>query len=332
MLGSHLSIAGGMVNALLEARRLKFDTVQVFTKNQRQWRVPPLKEKDCDDWLDELGRLGWMDRTVSHASYLANLASPDAELWEKSVKLMRTELDRCEALSIRYLVFHPGAHVGTGGPGGADARAGMKRIGKAIRRLLKETAGDSTILCLENTAGAGTTLGRTFEELAQIARCAGMTGETPVPPGKEKGKKKKKKEKGSEKGKGEERGSSADRIGFCFDTCHALAAGYDLTTPQGVQSVFEAFDRTLGLERLRVMHLNDSKGALGSRVDRHTHIGEGAVGLSAFRYIMNTPDFQDVPKILETPKGQTPKGTPWDTINRRRLLRLVAKAPLAGAR
>lgn len=292
MLGSHLSIAGGMVNALHEARRLKFDTVQVFTKNQRQWKVTPLKEQDREDWLTELAKLGWEHRTVSHASYLANLASPDPALWKKSVAMMREEIVRCDALSIPSLVFHPGAHIGSGK---ADAQAGMERIAKAIVQLLKDTSECDTVLCLEDTAGSGTTLGRTFDELAEIARLAESSGG---------------------------RGVRA-RIGFCFDTCHALAAGYDLTTPAGVKSVFDELHRLCGLDRLRVLHLNDSKGALGSRIDRHAHIGDGAVGMAAFEFIMNHPDLRDVPKILETPKGETPKGTPWDTLNRRRLLRLV---------
>ena len=312
MLGSHLSIAGGMVNALREARRLTFDTVQVFTKNQRQWRVPPLKDDARDDWRAELKTLGWESRTVSHASYLANLGSPDRSLREKSITLMRAEIERCEALSIPFLVFHPGAHMGSGE---ADARAGCGRVAEGVRRLIDSTPDGSTVLCLENTAGAGTTLGRTFEELALIADGAthGLRAAA--------------------------RARAEARIGFCFDTCHALAAGHDITSAEGVRAVFGRFDTALGIERLRVLHLNDSKGALGSRIDRHTHIGDGAVGLEAFRYIMNRPEFRDVPTILETPKGETPKGTPWDTINRRRLLRLVERTgsdgtdrPRAGAR
>ncbi|RMH26005.1 MAG: deoxyribonuclease IV [Planctomycetota bacterium] len=312
MLGSHLSVAGGLVNALHEARRLRFDTVQIFTKNQRQWRVPPLKEDARDDWLRELRELGWEGRTASHASYLANLGSPDRSLWEKSLGLMRAEVERCDALSIPYLVFHPGAHMGASEE---DARAGCDRVAQGVRRLIDQTPDGSTVLCLENTAGAGTTLGRTFEELARIAQ-------------------------GAVRGlRGSARSRAEARIGFCFDTCHALAAGYDITTAEGVREVFDRFDRALGLGRLRVLHLNDSKGALGSRVDRHTHIGDGAVGLEAFRHIMNRPEFRLVPKILETPKGESPKGTPWDTINRRRLERLIEPAgagerpePRTGAR
>lgn len=304
MLGSHLSIAGGMVNALLEAERLRFDTVQVFTKNQRQWRIPELKSSDRDDWRRELARLGWEDRTVSHASYLANLASPDEKLWENSIRLIRAEIDRCEALSIPFLVFHPGAHIGKSE---ADAHAGMERVARAVARLLKETPDARTTLCLENTAGAGTTLGRSFDELHEISSLAATILHDNPP---------------------NTRPTGSGRIGFCVDTCHALAAGYDITTDSGARRVFDDFDRRLGIDRLRVLHLNDSKGALGSRIDRHTHIGDGAAGMPIFKFVMNHPAFACVPKILETPKGETPKGSAWDSVNRRRLLRLVSSAPL----
>lgn len=288
-----------MVNALHEARRLKFDTVQVFTKNQRQWRVPPLNDDDREAWLAGLDELGWQDRTVSHASYLANLASPDDALRAKSQNLMRAERDRCDALSIPFLVFHPGAHMGAGAE---SVEAGCSRIAACLRVLIDESPDSRTILCLENTAGSGTTLGRSFDELALIAGLA------------------------SEGARGLAKDALERRIGFCLDTCHALAAGHDITTGAGVRDVFGSFDAKIGLDRLRVLHLNDSKGVLGSRVDRHEHIGDGAVGRSAFRFIMNEAKFADVPKILETPKGRSPKGMEWDTINRRRLLKMVEPA------
>ncbi len=304
MIGSHLSISGGIVNALTQAQQLDLDTVQVFTKNQRQWRIAPLKDADREAWLAELEKLGWTDRTVCHATYLANLASPNPELWEKSAVMMRTELDRCEALSIRNLVFHPGAHTGKGE---ADAKAGIERIAKAVARILAETAGYKTVLCLENTAGAGTTLGRSFEELATIADLA----EEILSAGSDAG--------------------EVHRIGYCIDTCHALAAGYDLTSYEGAERVFDEFARVCSKDRLRVLHLNDSKGAMGSHTDRHTHIGQGEVSLEAFKFIMNCADFSDVPKILETPKGESPKGIPWDTVNRAALLEMVS-SPIAAKR
>ncbi len=283
MFGSHLSIAGGLVNALLEAEKLKLDTVQVFTKNQQQWRVPPLKEEDRVAWLEKLADLGWQERTVAHDSYLINLASPDDALWDKSVRLMRAEIERCEALSIPFLVSHPGAFTTS------TAEAGIKRIIKAYDRLHRELPGYRTIVCLENTAGGGSTLGRTFEQLRDI-----RTGVR-----------------------------QPQRLAYCLDTCHLLAGGYDVRSEQAARAVLAEFDAVCGLDLLKVLHLNDSKGELGSRLDRHEHIGDGCVGRDGFRAFVTHSALRSVPKILETPKTTTAKGTPMDTVNLRRLKRLA---------
>jgi deoxyribonuclease-4 len=313
MFGSHLSIAGGLVNALVEAEKLKLDTVQVFTKNQRQWSVPPLDPAAAAEWLAELKRLGWTDRTVAHDSYLINLASPDDELWERSIRSMREEIERAAALSIPFLVSHPGAHMIKDGPLAPAERieAGLRRIARAYQRLCRETRGVRVTICLENTAGGGTTLGRRFEELARlrelIVDAAGTEGD--------------------------------QRIGFCIDTCHALAAGYDLAAAApdtgkkrsreqaaaAANSALHEFDRVCGLGRLRVMHLNDSLGAFDSRVDRHAHIGKGHVALGAFEVVVNHPALKNVPKILETPKEDGPRGIPMDTVNLRKLRSLLPK-------
>ncbi|MEX2217460.1 MAG: deoxyribonuclease IV [Phycisphaerales bacterium] len=293
MYGSHLSIAGSLASALREAERLRMDTVQVFTKNQQQWRVPPLLPSVVREWTAELDRLGWRGRTVSHASYLINLASPSDELWEKSVGLMRAEIERCEALDIPFLVHHPGSPVGTG------AENGIARIVAAYRRLMTETRGFRTVCCLENTVGAGTTLGGRFEELAALrARIAEATGED-------------------------------GRIGFCFDTCHAHAAGYNFAARQSAEAVLDEFDRVCGLQHLRVIHVNDSKAPAGSRLDRHAHIGEGTIGRgglrrSGFAAVVARAGLRDVPKILETPKGKAPSGIDFDALNLRRLRKLGA--------
>lgn len=296
MLGSHLSIAGGMVNALTEAARLKHETVQVFTKNQKQWKVRPLDPAATDDWLTELDRLGWQDRTVSHASYLINLASPDDELWQKSIDLMIVEIERCEALSIRYLVHHPGAFTTS------DRDSGLTRIARAYGQLIKSTASLHTICCLENTVGSGSNLGRTFDELANLRhRILDQTG-------------------------------APERVGFCFDTCHAHAGGYDLSDRNQADAVLDEFDATCGFDALRVLHLNDSIGEVGSRRDRHAHIGAGTIGRgtttarlrqSGFAAVMNRPELCGLPMILETPKTTTRAGTHMDTINRQRLERLI---------
>lgn len=310
-LGSHLSIAGHMTNALDEAECLGLDTVQVFTKNQRQWKIKPLDGEVRDAWNARLKALGWMGRAVAHDSYLINLASPNDELWEKSIALMREEIERCDALGIPHLVSHPGAHMRKEMDPEEAVEAGLQRIADAYKRLFKETEGASVVMCFENTAGGGSTLGRTFEELARLAELVH--------------------EKAGALAKG--------RVGFCFDTCHALAAGYDLashangdgtgkkrTIAEGraiAEGVLDEFDAICGLANLRVVHCNDSKGARGSRIDRHEHLGHGNVGKGAFQAVSNRPELGGVPLILETPKGEDDSGTPWDTVNLRTLRRLA---------
>ena len=301
MFGSHLSIAGGMTNALLEAERLRMDTVQVFTKNQQQWKVRPLEAAAIADWQAEIDRLGWRDRTVSHASYLINLASPQDELWKKSIDLMHVEIQRCETLGIPLLVHHPGS------PTGEPADLGMRRIAEAYAELFRRTRGYRTVCCLENTVGAGSTLGRTFDELALLRSM--ILDQTAEPA----------------------------RVGFCFDTCHAHAGGYDLSTRALAEDALEQFDATCGLAHLRVVHLNDSVAGVGSRKDRHTHVGEGTITkqperkrqplrASGFAAVVNRPELAGVPKILETPKGEDARGRPLDAVNLRRLRAMVGPA------
>jgi deoxyribonuclease-4 len=311
--GSHLSIAGSLANALREAESLGLDCVQVFTKNQQQWRVPPLSEDAVAEWKSELARLGWdgdaapaggrpssgrrpaasateaVGRIVSHASYLINLASPDDALWHRSIDLMREEIERCERLGIRYLVHHPGSSTSS------TLEDGLVRIAAAYRELFRRTAGYRTVCCLENTAGGGSTIGRTFEELARLrAMIVEATGQ-------------------------------AGRVAFCFDTCHAHAAGYGMESRAKAAAVIDEFDRWCELSHLRVVHLNDSKAPRGSRLDRHEHIGKGTIGLDGFAAVVNRPELRGRPMIMETPKGTTDKGTPWDSLNLRRLKRLVSE-------
>ncbi|MEE2680848.1 MAG: deoxyribonuclease IV [Planctomycetota bacterium] len=295
MLGSHLSISGGMVNALEEAEALGMDCVQVFTKNQRRWSAPPLKEEDISRWLGRLRQMGWDDpaglRTVSHNSYLVNLASPDPEGRAKSLTLQRDEIERCEALSIPLLVAHPGAHLGQsrkprepnrlGEPPTPDEEAGLLRIVDALDQLHGETSGASTVTCLETTTGSGTNLGYDFAHLGFIRS----------------------------------RVKSPERVGFCLDTCHVTAAGYDMSTESGAQAVLQLFDEQCGLKHLLALHLNDSIGALGSRLDRHAHIGEGCCGASCFRAVIGHPLLRSRPMILETAKEPSPDGRKWDEVN-----------------
>ncbi len=296
MFGSHLSISKGLDTAAQNAKALGFDAVQVFTKNQRQWKTKPLDPVVAEDWRQAIEELGWQEQTVSHASYLINLASPDDELWHKSIDLMTEEISRCETLGIPFLVHHPGAFTTS------DAASGLKRIALAYKSLCTRTAGYATVMCLEDTVGSGSNLGRTFDELAELRGL--ILDQTGAP----------------------------HRVGFCFDTCHAHAGGYDLSTRKGGEAVLAEFDRLCGLDNLKVIHLNDSIGEVGSRKDRHAHIGEGTIGLgttaktlagSGFAAVVNHPKLQAVPMILETPKEPTEAGTPMDTINLRRLRRLL---------
>ena len=303
LFGAHLSIAGGLANALGEARRLRLDCVQVFTRNQRQWSVTPLRDQERESWATACKRLGWRRRparTVSHSSYLANLASPDRALWNRSVALQRAELERCEMLGIPLCVIHPGAHRGRPPPPREwsrrgrltpDERRGLTRVVAALDRLHRDLGGYRVITCLETTVGAGTTLGYDFRHLAFIR----------------------------------EHVAAPDRVGFCLDTCHVTAAGYDMTTDDRARAVLQEFDEICGQRNLRVFHLNDSIGAVGSRRDRHTHIGHGTCGLSCFRAIVNRRVFDRVAKILETPKGTNDKGVSWDLANIRGLRRLIRK-------
>jgi deoxyribonuclease-4 len=219
---------------------------------------------------------------VAHASYLINLGSPDQDLWQKSIDAMTVEVERCGLLGIADLVVHPGAHMGKG------EKAGLARVARGLDRVARRTVGLNVTIDLETTAGQGTNLGYRFEHLAAILQ----------------------------------RVTHPERLGVCADTCHIFAAGYSLETPGEYYETIDQLDRSVGLERLRVWHLNDSCRECGSRVDRHAAIGAGRMGLEPFRHLVNDRRFQDLPMILETPKG-TEQGEDLDTRNLRTLRRLV---------
>jgi deoxyribonuclease-4 len=201
---------------------------------------------------------------VGHASYLLNLGTPDETLWARSRDTLIVELERCEALGVPYLVLHPGSHVGAG------EEVGLARVARALGQVHAATPGFRAQILLETTAGQGTNLGHCFEHLAWLMDHAPEGG----------------------------------RLGVCLDTCHAFAAGYELRTPAGYATTMKAFDRIIGLEQLKAIHLNDCKGDLGSRKDRHEHIGQGGIGLDGFRHVMNDPRLAGLPGLLETPKGE----------------------------
>jgi len=303
VLGSHLSIAGGMFHALASARTQNMDCVQIFTKNQRQWNAKPLSKDDVELWLLELKKNGWANsnRTVSHNSYLINMASPNETTWGKSIALQREEIERCERLGISLLVAHPGARLGTprkrgepnnlSGTISKEDQNGLQLIVAAIDQIHNELPGYKTITCLETTVGSGTNLGYNAHHLGWIR----------------------------------DNVSQPERIGFCFDTCHITAAGYDMTTKKKAEFVLQEFDEVLGLKHIKVFHFNDSVGPVGSRLDRHAHIGEGSCGLSCFKSILSNPLFDNIPKILETSKEENEAGQSMDQVNLTKL-RSMAKS------
>jgi deoxyribonuclease-4 len=259
--GAHMSISGGLHKAFGHGEKAGCDTIQIFSKNQKQWQAKPLTEEDIIQFRAEQQRTG-MGPLVVHDSYLINLAAPGDEIWNKSIAAFTQELERCAALGIPYLVTHPGAHTGSG------EEAGLQREADALNRLFGEGVGGETLVLLETTAGQGTTLGYRFEHLARLIELV----------------------------------EHHERIGICVDTCHILAAGYDIRTPETYAQTIAEFDRIIGLDRIKCFHLNDSQKGLGSKVDRHAHIGQGEVGLEGFRSVVNDAHFAGLPMILETPK------------------------------
>jgi deoxyribonuclease-4 len=261
-LGAHMSVAGGHERAIDRALACEMTACQIFTKNANQWKAKPIEPDAAQRFRDRWAGSG-MKGLVAHDSYLINIASSDDALWEKSRLAFREELDRCDILGVPFLVTHPGAHLGAG------VEAGIARVVAAIDQIHDERPDGQAVILIETTAGQGTTLGRTFEEIAAIV--GGVADRT--------------------------------RIGVCFDTCHVFAAGYELRDETSYAATFAAFDAIVGLSRLKAIHLNDSKKGLGSHVDRHTHIGEGELGIEPFRFLLNDARLAGLPGILETPKG-----------------------------
>ncbi len=280
ILGAHLSIAGGLHKSLELADKYNCNALQIFTKNSNTWKERVLKEEEIVKFRKRRKKLK-IQQIASHTSYLINIASPDRELWTKSVEALEKELFRSALLKIPMVVLHPGAHRGTG------EKAGISRITAAINDVFEKTATTNTVLLLETTAGQGTQIGYRFEQLAEIAETV----------------------------------ENKERLGFCLDTCHIFAAGYDIRDTSSYEKTLKEFNQILGLNRLFLMHLNDSKKPLGSKVDRHEHIGEGHIGGNAFRLIMNDHRLENIPKIIETPKLK--EGIEQDPVNLERLRNMV---------
>lgn len=281
LIGVHVSISGGIDQAVPRASALGCTAMQVFTNNASQWRGKPIAADEAHAFRRAMAASD-IRAVLAHDSYLINLAAPPGETRDKSLAAFADELQRCALLGIPYLVMHPGAHLGEG------VDVGVARVAEAFRTLFSAAPPEVTVL-LENTAGQGSYLGRSFEQLSAIM--------DQVPNG---------------------------RFGICFDTCHAYAAGYDIATASGCQRVLEEFDRIIGLSSLRAFHFNDSRKGLASHVDRHEGIGAGTLGREVFATLLRDPRFKEVPKILETPKGD---GDELDRVNLDLLRQLAGDLP-----
>jgi len=275
ILGAHQSIAGGYHKAVERAKEHGCACVQLFTKNNNQWDAKPILRAESQRFRKTLTKLG-IQHPIAHDSYLINLGSPDCRLWEKSVAALVDELHRADGLGIPYVVAHPGAFT-TG-----TEEQGLQNVARALNEIHRQAAlrNISAECLLETTAGQGTTLGWRFTHFATIMR--GLIW--------------------------------PERLKFCFDTCHVFAAGYPLTEKSDYDATMEEFDRMVGLDRIKAFHLNDSRRELGSRIDRHEHIGRGAMGIEAFRNLLRDPRFEQIPMYLETPKGEE-DGQNLDAIN-----------------
>ena len=260
-IGAHVSAAGGVENAPVNANAIGATAFALFTKNQRQWYAPPLTEQQAALFREACEKYGYTAAQIlPHDSYLINLGHPEREALERSRESFLGEMKRCEALGLDRLNFHPGSHLNK-----ITAFQSLDRIAESINIALERTHGVTAVI--ENTAGQGSNLGFAFEQLAHII----------------------------------DRVEDKSRVGVCIDTCHAFAAGYDIRTREAFQKTFGEFERTVGFRYLRGMHLNDAMKVFGSRVDRHSPLGEGEIGIDAFRYIIEDERFDGIPLILETP-------------------------------
>jgi len=260
-IGAHVSTSGGVQNAPLNAKEIGANAFALFLKNQRRWFEKPYPSDRVEKFKRNLRRLGFeADKVLPHAGYLINLCSPDREKAEKSFLALKDEVERANQLGLRFVNFHPGAHLNK-----YSEREALKIIAEGVNQIIAKTEG--VVLVLETTAGQGSNLGYRFEHLAAII----------------------------------EEVEDRTRIGVCIDTCHIFAAGYDISTEKGYFETLKHFEETVGFKYLKGVHLNDSKTPLGSRKDRHAALGEGYIGLTPFRLMVNDERFKEVPLILETP-------------------------------
>ena len=262
-LGAHTTTAGGVFNALYAGKEIGCDVVQLFSKNQMQWKGKELKEEEVNKFQTAIEETGVYPVAI-HDAYLINLASPKAATYKKSYFAFVEELQRSDKLGVPYLIMHPGSHVGSG------ETEGLKKIAASLEKAYEESKIEHTTILLEATAGQGTNLGYAFEQLKFIIDESNLD----------------------------------DCVAVCVDTCHIFTAGYDIRNQEAWKNVKQQFDRVIGLDKLKVFHLNDSKRELGSKRDRHERIGKGEIGLEGFRTLLNDPDLREIPMIMEIPGGE----------------------------
>jgi deoxyribonuclease-4 len=260
LIGAHVPVTGGLHHAPANGRAIEAEAIQIFTRSQLQWRSRPVSDEEARAFRAAFAESG-VRSVMTHGSYLVNLAALDGEILGKSRAAFLGDMERCHALGVPYLVFHPGAHMGAG------LEAGLDAVAASLNEILDRAQGLAVEPLIEVTAGQGTCLGHRFEEVAGILS----------------------------------RLRAPERVGVCLDTCHLYAAGYDIATLEGYESTLDELARHVGLAKVKAMHLNDAKKGLGSRLDRHAHIGEGFLGLETFRRIVNDRRFAGVPMVVETP-------------------------------
>ncbi|MGQ9769772.1 MAG: deoxyribonuclease IV [Thermogutta sp.] len=284
ILGAHQSIAGGLEKAVDRAVATGCECLQIFTKNCTRWNAPSLAAEEILAFQQGLQRSG-ITHPMGHAAYLINLASPDPTLWRKSLEALDEEYQRAGQLGLEALIIHPGASISE------DTAAALQRVATALSTVFGNNPEVKTWILIETTAGQGTQLGRSFDELAALFE---LTEDT-------------------------------RRLGVCWDTCHMLAADFPIDTSEGWNRTVRWFERQIGLDRLKAIHLNDSKTPRGSGVDRHEHIGRGYLGVDTFRRILHDPRVNYLPMYLETPKGKDGSGRDWDVVNLNLLRELAVR-------
>lgn len=282
-LGAHVSIAGGADLAILRGLELECDAIQIFTKNNNQWRAARLQKDVIGRFRASLAESG-MRPVVAHTSYLINLGTSSKRLWKKSYGSFETELERCELLGVPFLVLHPGSHTGAG------IDQGLRNLADALNIVHSHTRTFHVMTLVEHMAGQGTNLCSDFEQIARLLEMV----------------------------------KDKERVGVCIDTCHLFAAGKDFRTPEKYSALLLDIDRTIGLETVKCVHLNDSKTPFGSRVDRHEHIGKGKIGRVGFQQFLRDKRFKDTPGLIETPTD----GSGKDERRNLRTLRGLAAKPI----